>query len=162
MKQGTNQDAMKPIVPIQRWYDQDPQLSELVRTMETLSPDCQKLFALLIQDTCNRIILLRGRDFIRNLDWTIFIGLIKSRRSRRWYDREELLRKAFKTLYSLSFPDKALVGKELSVPVQLVKRYENYCQKQDAEISLDMVQTIVETCIKEGPDNAHDIYSIFH
>ena len=161
MKQGTNQDATKSGVPLQRWYDQDTQLGELVHTLETLSPKCQKLFAYLLQDTCNRIIKLRGRDFVRQLDWTIFIGLIKSRRGRRWYDQEATLRVAFKTLYSLSFPDKALVGRELSIPAQLVQRYETYCQKNQDEISLDMVQTIVETCIKEGPKSAQDIYSIF-
>ena len=145
MKQGTNQDATKSGVPLQRWYDQDTQLGELVHTLETR----------------NRIIKLRGRDFVRQLDWTIFIGLIKSRRGRRWYDQEATLRVAFKTLYSLSFPDKALVGRELSIPAQLVQRYETYCQKNQDEISLDMVQTIVETCIKEGPKSAQDIYSIF-
>jgi predicted amidophosphoribosyltransferase len=155
-------EPAKPFVPVQRWYDMDAPLSELVHTLETLSPNCQSLFAYLVKQTCDRIIKIRGREFIRNLDWTIFMGLIKSKRSRRWYDQEATLHVALNTLYSLSNADKSLVGRELSTPAQLVQRYEHYCQSTTQAISLDVVQSIIETCIKEGPEKAQEVYSVFH
>jgi hypothetical protein len=152
----------KSFVPIQRWYDMDAQLSELVHTLETLSPQTQALFAYLIRMSSDRIIKIRGRQFIRNLDWTVFVGLIKSKRSRRWYDQQAPLHVAFNTLFSLSNPDKALVGRELSIPAHLVERYERYSEAKGQDICLDVVQSIVETCIKEGPDKALEVYSVFH
>ena len=90
------------------------------------------------------------------------MGLIKSKRSRRWYDQDATLHVAFNTLYSLSNPDKALVGRELSTPALLVQGYEHYCQNTQQEICLDVVHSIMETCIKEGPEKAQEIFSVFH
>jgi hypothetical protein len=162
MSSVTSQNLPKPFVPIQRWYDMDAQLSDLVRTLEILGPESQALFAYMIKISSDRIIKIRGRAFFRSLDWTIFMGLIKSKRSRRWYDEQAPLHVAFNTLFSLNDADKALVGRELSTPAHLVQRYEHYAQGKGEPVCLDVVQSIVETCIKEGADKALEVYSVFH
>ena len=162
MSLSIDAEPVRAAIPIQRWYDLDIHLSGMVRTLETLSSDSQTLFAHLLKDSTARIIKIRGRSFVRALDWTIFIGLVKSKRSRRWYDQKQVLHVAFNMLYSLSDADKALIGRELFLPAELVLRYETYAKARHEEISIDVVHRILETCIKQGPEKALETYSIFH
>ena len=163
MQQAQNQTA-KPTesLSIHRWYDMDPTLGELVRTMEQLSPNNQAFFAFLIKHSAERIIKIRGREFIRKLDWTVFLGLIKSKSSRRWYDQEPTQHQAFNLLYSLSDADKAVIARELNPSAEIVLRYESYARNKGQSIVPTVVQRIVETCIKEGPDKARAQFDIFH
>lgn len=144
-----------------RWYDMDIQLSELVHSLEVLSEESQTLFAFLMGLFSDQIVKVRGREFFSELEWDKIIGIYKSKRGRRWYDREPATHKAFNKLYSLSDDDKAVIARELHVPSRIVKRYENFCQAASREPDLDIVFSIVETCFKEGPDIAQERYRDF-
>lgn len=155
-----NTDKSAPPV-VQRWYDIDESLSQLVRTLEHLSPGSQKLFANLLKKSSKRLIKERGREFSKNLDWTVFEGILKSRRSRRWYDQEQNLHAAFNTLLSLNADDKARIGHELNMPAQIVAGYEKYCKVQQNKIRLSLVKSIVETCLKDGPEKVIELFGAF-
>jgi hypothetical protein len=157
-----SQEISKAQMPVHRWYDRDAQLSDLVRTMERLSPDSQVLFGHILKQTAWQLIKHRGRTFVRNLNWETFMGILKSKRSRRWYDRDHTLHTAFNLLFSLADGDRALIGRELSIPAELVHHYETYAQSRNEDICLDVVQSILETCFREGPHQAVATYSIFH
>jgi len=151
----------KVFTPIQRWYDRDAKLSELVRTLEALSPQSQVLFSHLLKSLILRLIHHRGRSFIQGVSWRTLIGIVKSKRSRRWYDQEHTMHVAFNMLYSLGERDQAFVGRELSLTAELVRRYELYAQARNEAVSTDMVMSIVETCFQQGLEQAQSVYSIF-
>lgn len=153
--------ADKSMPVIQRWYDMDESLSQLVRTLEHLSPGSQKLFATLLKKSSERLIKQRGRKFAQSLDWSTFEGIMKSRRSRRWYDQEPDLHAAFNTLLSLNDADKARIGKELNMSAQIVAGYEKYCKIQQNKIRLSLVKSIVETCLQEGPEKVIELFGAF-
>jgi len=146
---------------IKRWYDIDPALSQLVHTVEHLDPVCQKLFARLLKISSERLIKKHGREFSRNLNWETYHSILKSRRSRRWYDQEQNLHKAFNTLLSLNEADRAFIGRELNVPAQIIAGYESYCKIQQNKIKPSFVQAIIDTWINKGPERVLELYSEF-
>jgi hypothetical protein len=137
---------MATVGPFQRWYDADATLSEMIQVLESLSQPSQTLFALLITHFSNGIVRARGHAFYTQLHWRKLYGLLQSRRSRRWYDKEALLHKSFNKLYSLSDADKSLIARELRVPLQLVRDYEATCSDQNTMPELDQICGIVEGC----------------
>ena len=145
----------------QRWYDCDVQLSGLVESLEALSGDSQTLFALLMTFFSDEIVRVKGNDFFAELEWDKIVGIYKSKRGRRWYDREPLLQKAFNMVYSLNDDAKAAIAKELYVPSRIVKDYESHCQRLSKPTDLDMICKIVETSFKEGHEKAQERYASF-
>lgn len=142
---------MATVGPCQRWYDLDVALSESIRILESLSQPSQTLFALLMTHFSNRVVQVRGHAFYAQLNWNKLFGLLKSRRSRRrWYDQEALLHKAFNKLYSLSEVDQGLIGRELRVPLQLVRDYEETCLSQSRMPDIERVCRIVEDCFTQA------------
>lgn len=146
---------------IQRWYDRDIHLSELVAILESLNDECQTLFAFLITFYCDEIVKLKGRTFFRNLEWKKLKDIYKSRNGRRWYDNQSVLHVAFNKLYSLADEDKAQIARKLHVPAKLVAKYEIYCKERQRGMDLDEVQAILATVFKDGPEKALEIYSVF-
>lgn len=144
-----------------RWYDMDVQLSELVHSMETLGEESQTLLAFLMTLFSDQIVKVRGRTFFSDLEWDKIIGIYKSKRGRRWYDREPVLHKAFNKLYSLSDDDKVVIARELYIPSRIVRHYESRCQETGKSVDLETIFAIVETCFKEGPDIAQERYREF-
>lgn len=147
----------------QRWYDQDITLGELVKILETLSDENQLLFAFLMSFFSKKIIQSKGRQFFRELEWEKLLGLYKSKKnSRRWYDREPALQKAFNQLYSLNISDQGLIAKSLHVPSVLAKRYEDYCNSHQKPLNMDEIHGILATSFRDGPEEALQIYSVLH
>ncbi len=145
-----------------RWYDADVYVSEMVQSVEKMSADSQQLFGYLLCFFSDAVIQAKDKSkFIRELDWDHFKGLIKSKRKRRWYDREPILHKAFNLLYALTEEDKMLVAKELSIPSQIVRDYERDCLAKNKEPNLDVVYKIVETVFTEGTNKARQSYQQF-
>jgi hypothetical protein len=155
-----SQEMSRAHTRIHRWYDQDARLSELVHTMEQLSPDSQVLFGHILKNVICRLIKIRGRSFIRNLNWQTFMGILKSKRSRRWYDQEHTLHRAFNLLFSLTDEDKAIIGHELSLPAELVHRYEMHAISRQETICPDVVRSILETYFKQGAAEAVAEFSV--
>lgn len=137
---------MTSVGPFQRWYDIDLALSETVKTLESLSHVSQTLFGLLMNHFSDRVVSVRGHAFYTQLDWSKLQGLAKSKRSRRWYDQEALMHKAFNKLYSLSDSDRILIARELHTPIQLVRRYEEECLSKSLMPEVETVYSIVESC----------------
>lgn len=150
-----------PNASVHRWYDHDVHLSELVRTMETLSEESQILFALLLASFCDEVVRRKGRSFFREMDWAKLKGLYKSKTGRRWYDEQSVLHVAFNKLYSLNDEDKASIAHKLHVPVRLISNYEVYCKEHRRKKDLDEIQSILSTIFKDGPEKALQIYSVF-
>lgn len=151
-------DSMMNAHHIHRWYDSDVQLGELVRCLETLSEESQMLFAFLLTLFSDEIARLRGMGFFREMEWGKLMGIYKSRQSRRWYDREPVLHKAFNKLYSLNDGDKAAVAGQLYPSSRIVAQYEGYCKAQSRQLDLETICAIVETSFAEGPDAAEKRY----
>lgn len=149
-------------IPIHRWYDMDAQLSDMVRTIEVLSPQSQLLFGHLLKNTISRLIKLRGRSFVKGLNSQTFIGIIKSKRSRRWYDQSHTLHTAFNMLFSLSDLDKAIIARELAIPAELIHDYETYAKAHNDKIHANVTFSILETYLTKGREEALKIYAIFH
>lgn len=148
--------------PIHRWYDMDAQLSDMVRTIEVLSPQSQLLFGHLLKNTISRLIKLRGRAFTRELNGQTFLGIIKSKRSRRWYDQSPTLHTAFNMLFSLSDPDKTLIARELAIPAELIHDYEAYAKAHNDKVHVNVTFSILETYLTKGREEALSVYAIFH
>ena len=146
---------------VHRWYDRDLSLSELVRTLESLSEESQVLFAFLLMFFSDEVVQRKGREFFRELEWEKLIGIYKSKSGRRWYDQHAILHTAFNKLYSLNDLDKAAIAKELHVPGRIVQHYENYCKTHQTPADIEMIYTILATSFKEGPDQALSVYSVF-
>jgi hypothetical protein len=131
-----------------RWYDRDPHLSELVRTLETFSLESQTLFASLLADFSDDIHHAKGGQFFRELNWGKLVDIFKSRDGRRWYDQQPEMHKAFNKLYSLADEDKAHVARQLTEAVRLVKQYELECQAHQQKTDVNALYTIVETAFQ--------------
>jgi hypothetical protein len=144
-----------------RWYDMDIYLSELVRTLESLSEESQTLFAFLLVFFSDEIVRRKGRAFFRELQWEKLMGIYKSKSGRRWYDQHAILHTAFNKLYSLNDLDKAAIARELHIPGRIVSHYEAYCSTHQTRPDLEMVYSILETSFKDGPEQAMSVYSVF-
>jgi hypothetical protein len=143
---------------IHRWYDMDVQLSELVLSLEMLSEESQTLFAFLLMLFSDEIVRAKGRAFFQELEWEKIMGIYKSKRGRRWYDRQPVTHKAFNKLYSLSDDNKAIIAQQLYIPVRIVKQYETHCQEQGGTPDINLIFDIVETSFREGPQVAQERY----
>ena len=78
-----------------RWYDIDERLREMVETMERMGNDSQYLFGYLLCFFSEELVRTKGQtEALKDLDWDKLMGLIKSKRKRRWYDQEPVLHKA--------------------------------------------------------------------
>jgi hypothetical protein len=146
---------------VSRWYDVDDSLSQLVSTVEHLGPSSQKLFARLLLKACEQMIKKHGREFSKNLEWSTFRAILKSRRSRRWYDQEQALHAAFNKLLSLPDADKIYIGRELNIPIQIVAGYEHYCKMQQNKIKPSFVQAIFDTWLTGGKEKVMELYGAF-
>jgi len=146
---------------IQRWYDMDVQLGELVRTLENLSEESQMLFAFLLTLFSDEIVKVKGLSFFREMEWEKLIGIYKSKKGRRWYDQDPVLHKAFNKLYSLNDQQKAAIAKELYIPGRLVSLYEAHCKAKTQELNLETICEIVGTCFTEGAEAAQQRYASF-
>lgn len=136
---------------LHRWYDQDHHLSELVRMLEHLSDESQYLVALLMGSIAQDAIELTGKSqFIKDLDWDKIIGILKSKRGRRWYDEEPEMHKAFNLLYSLEDAAKSWVAEQLYKPVLLIQTYEERCRATGVPVDLNIICDIMEVTFKEG------------
>ena len=145
---------------IHRWYDVDLQVSEMVAALEGMTEESKHLFGFLLCFLCDELIKTKDRSaFMSELDWNKLVGLMKSKRSRRWYDHEPVLHKAFNLLYSLNDDDKILIGRELCAPSQLVREYETRCQDKQKTPDVNIVFEIVESVFTEGPNKAHERFS---
>jgi len=140
----------------------DAQLSDLVRTLEVLSPQSQLLLGHLLKNTIRRLIKMRGRNFTRGLNIKTFMGLIKSKRSRRWYDQSHTLHTAFNMLFSLDDLDKSLIARELAAPVELIHDYEIYAKTHNDKVHANVTFSILETYLTKGHEEALKMYAIFH
>lgn len=148
---------------LHRWYDQDHHLSELVRVLEQLSDESRYLVALLLGSIAEEAIALTGkRHFIKDLDWDRIIGILKSKRGRRWYDEEPEMHKAFNLLYSLDDEAKDWVAEQLYKPVLLIQTYEDRCKSSGAEIDLNVICDIIEVTFKEGVDKLPARFTHLH
>jgi hypothetical protein len=144
-----------------RWYDVDIHLSELVRTLESLSEESQTLFAFLLVFFSDQVVERKGRVFFRELQWEKIMGIYKSKSGRRWYDKQAVLHKAFNKLYSLNDLDRAAIAQELHVPGRIIHHYESYCSEHQTPLDLEMICSILETSFKEGPEQALTVYTVF-
>ncbi len=158
-----NTEIAKPTNPgyFARWYDLDIQLSELVHSLETLTEESQMLFAFLLTFFSDEIVRIKGRLFFKEMEWDKLVGIYKSKSGRRWYDRQEVLHKAFNKLYSLNEDDKAAIARELFIPSRIVKKYEEHCQGHKRQPDMETVFAIVATSFKEGTDEAQSRYQAF-
>lgn len=138
----------------QRWYDMDVNLGELVRCLESMSPESRTLFGFLLSAFSDRIVETKGRDFYSGIGWDTIRGIYQSHQKRRWYDEEPAMQQAFNKLYSLSEEERAAVGRELHVPARLVSQYELYCLGHGQKPKLEWISDIVDTCFEKGPEVA--------
>lgn len=146
---------------VQRWYDMDVQLGELVRMLETLSEESQTLFAFLMGFFSDQIVKVRGRAFFAEMEWDKLIGIYKSRKGRRWYDQHAVLHKAFNKLYSLNDDDKAAIARQLYVPGRIVRHYEDHCAQKRMLPQIEVICRIVQTSFQEGPQVAEERFQTF-
>jgi hypothetical protein len=145
---------------IKRWYDLDLRLSKLVTAMEQMNDDHCQLFGYLISHLFDEIVNKGNRgEFFRELDWGTIRGIWKSKSRRRWYDQDDVVHKAFNLIYSLADKDKILVGQNLATPAELVAGYELYSAKQNQPLELDTVCEIIETCFRDGDEQAAAKYA---
>ena len=136
-----------------RWYDIDEHLRETVETMERMTNDSQYLFGYLLCFLGEEVVKAQGKkEALKELDWDKLMGLVKSKRKRRWYDQDPVMHKAFNILYALNDQDKILVGDELYLPVRLVRRYERRCEDSSQRCDIDTICDIVETFFTEGAE----------
>lgn len=159
-----NQNQTAPSVNtgfFHRWYDVDIHLSELVRTLESLSEESQTLFAFLLMFFSDEVVERKGRAFFRELQWEKLLGIYKSKNGRRWYDKQAVLHKAFNKLYSLSDLDRAAIAQELHIPGRIVHHYEAYCNTHQTPLDFNMIYSILETSFTDGPEEALTVYSVF-
>ncbi|MEB3287077.1 MAG: hypothetical protein VKJ04_06200 [Vampirovibrionales bacterium] len=147
---------------LHRWYDQDLHVSELVKVMSGLSDENQYLLALLIGALSEEVIKHKGKsNFVQELDWDKLMGILKSKRGRRWYDEEPEMHKAFNILYSLPDMDKAWVGEQLHMPSLLIESYERRCKEQGKPVDLEVVCQILEVTFKQGIETAQAQFAHF-
>lgn len=137
-----------------RWYDMDLTLSELVQTIQALSEPSKVLFGLLLLNFTDRVVQVRGHSFFTQLEWQKLLGILKSKRGKRWYDLDPVLHQAFNKLYSLSDADKDLIAKALYTPILVVRRYEEECLSHSSPPDIGTVCNLVETCFTQGSEQA--------
>ncbi len=143
-----------------RWHDQDFKLSELVNAIEDMFPESRFLFSLLLSMLCKELVRSVGdTEVFTKLDWKTIQNLIKSKQSRRWYDQDPDLHRAFNLLYTLDTQQQRLIASMLYMPSRLTRYYEEHCQTHQKEIDIDYVCHMVEVCFRDGPEQAQKAFS---
>lgn len=155
-----NPPSRKPFY--NRWHDQDFKLSELVSAIEDMEAESKFLFSLLLAMLCKDLLRRLGQaEVAANLDWKTIQSLIKSKQSRRWYDQDPDLHRAFNLLYSLSAEQQQAVASMLYMPSRLTRYYEEHCQVHQKEVDIDYICHMVEVCFRDGPEKAQKAFSTY-
>jgi len=98
---------------IRRWYDEDPELSNIVLKLEYATDETRNKIAMLIIKTIiDRNIMELKYDNIDSLIDSIKAGYTDTRRS-RWYDTNSTTRTAMQMLYDLPCDSRASVALEI-------------------------------------------------
>jgi hypothetical protein len=149
-------------VSYRRWYDTDPRLSAVVRTMECMGETIQRQFAEKLLELSEEWMLIQGGNaYLSALDTKKQDGLQKSHAKKRWYDQYETLHKAFNNLYALDEFSRRSIAEKLSLPIEIVKGYEQHCQEMDKKPEMSVIDEVLRTCFKERPERARRLYSVY-
>lgn len=143
----------------QRWYDEDIFLMSLFYSLERLTTTSLYQFVKIM----GQIIQEKSPDSQREP------GLLTSAfpvpkaflENRRWYDRYPELKKTLAQLYVLDFDTQVDIAHELFVPSQIIAKYELYCEAEGKSPEREVIEAILHTSVKHGPDRAMKIYGIY-
>lgn len=134
----------------------------MVRAMESMNIESQMRFADKMLELSEALLqACGGQDYIISLDPKRREGLDKSKARNRWYDRYESLHQAFNNLYALSSGDRRTLAMQLHTPIQIVEAYERYCKQADQSPDQRVVEEILRTSLREGPERARRLYAIY-
>jgi hypothetical protein len=149
-------------VAYQRWYDSDPRLSAVVRTMECMGETIQRQFAAKLLELSEEWLQIQGgTEYLSQLDTKKQEGLQKSNAKKRWYDQYESLHKAFNNLYALDPLSRRNIAEKLSLPIEIVKGYEQHCIEMEKSPEIKVVEEILRTCFNEGSERAKRLYAVY-
>lgn len=145
-----------------RWYDADPRLSTVVRTMECMGETIQRQFAEKLLELSEEWVLIQGGEaYLSALNTKKQDGLQKSNAKKRWYDQYETLHRAFNNLYALDDLSRRSIAEKLSLPIEIVKGYEQHCRDLDKQPEMSVIDEVLRTCFKERPERARRLYSVY-
>jgi hypothetical protein len=149
-------------VAYRRWYDSDARLSAVVHTMERLNESSQRQFARKLLELSEELLTEQGGEaYLASLDVRKREGLQKSRAKKRWYDQYETLHKAFNNLYALDSPSRRSIAEKLRLPIEIVKGYEQHCLENHKAPDAKVVEEVLRSCFKEGPERAKRLYALY-
>ncbi|MDX2085986.1 MAG: hypothetical protein SFZ03_11425 [Candidatus Melainabacteria bacterium] len=140
-----------------RWYDEDPAVSQLVRSLRTLPPDCQQVFALLLSGTSDVWHQERLQDHLRVLSVGVdrHLSLWKSKSKRRWYDRDPLMHRAMNHLLLLEPYQRKTLAERLNPAVEAVVGYVSQCQVWHRPVLPMEIGHLIRLSLNGGTDNTH-------
>lgn len=145
-----------------RWYDADPRLSTVVHTMEGMGETIQRQFAAKLLELSEEWMHIQGgNEYLSALDTKKQDGLQKSNAKKRWYDQYESLHKAFNNLYALDDLSRRNIAEKLSLPIEIVKGYEQHCQDMDKSPEIKVVEEILRSCFREGAERSRRLYAVY-
>lgn len=144
-----------------RWYDADVRLSAVVRTMECMNESSQRQFAEKLLELSQELLAQQGGEYLSTLDNAKQEGLKKSQAKKRWYDQYESLHRAFNNLYALDGFSRRNVADKLSTPIEIVQGYELHCEQTDKTPDVKVVEEVLRSCFKEGPERARRLYALY-
>lgn len=147
----------------QRWYDKDPRLSAVVKSMEFMNDATQRRFADKLLTLSEELMAERGGyEYIEKLDPNKKDALGKAQSNKkRWYDQYESLHRAFNNLYALPMEDRREIAARLSTPIDIVAAYERHCTRQRVRPDLNVVEEILRTSLQDGAERARKLYALY-
>lgn len=100
-------------VYIRRWYDEDPELSQIVSKLQYSSDEIKsKVAMLIIKIIIDKNIMSLDYENIDDLLDALYAGYADTRRS-RWYDINSTVRTAMQMLHDLPYDARCSVAMEI-------------------------------------------------
>ena len=98
---------------IRRWYDEDPELSQIVSKLQYSSDEIKsKVAMLIIKIIIDKNIMSLDYENIDDLLDALYAGYADTRRS-RWYDINSTVRTAMQMLHDLPYDTRCSVAMEI-------------------------------------------------
>jgi hypothetical protein len=139
---------------ISRWYDIDPEVAEVVYSIQNMKPDYQEILGQLINMFMEKVReeYRRKRKLIE-LGPEKHMGLLKSQTKRRWYDKTPTMYRAFNNLYVMDDQQRNMIAKRLHAPVWALEAYFRECLDSDRPESATEIKRLIELGLTEGVES---------
>lgn len=140
-------------VKYERFYDQDPVLSQAVQVMRMFPEDMQAIIAdslsMIAERECQASALMED---LKSIGTEKVLAIYKSKQKKRDYDQSPSLHRAMNYLSILSGENRAFIARKIMELMGYIQEYLKTCQGHSIPAETQAVEALADVYVKFGPD----------